>query len=121
MMYPPNIRFNQNSIVREFLLLVVFNYLISLEVQFLGASTIYIPTFSSTLFNHPVKIMGNSSKKMSCKSINTYICNHFSSLSHGLLLCSMVNYCCFISNHSTISFLFGLQNIPLDYISWSRQ
>jgi hypothetical protein len=89
--------------------------MITSRVQFLRASALYIPTFSTILSNHSVKIIENSPMKISWRSMNTYICNHCSLLSLGFLFYSLEKYLYFMSIHSLISSLFDLQNIPLNY------
>jgi hypothetical protein len=111
-MYSLDILFNQKSTARETLLLTVFNFLINSGVQFLRASTRNLPVFSTSLSNHSTKIIGNSPKKILCISINTYLCNHYSSLIHGFLFCSLENSRSFLSSHSVISLLVGLQIFP---------
>ena len=114
--------FNQISTTQEVLLLTEFSCLTNSGVQFLNTVVQYLPVFSTNLSNHSVKIIENSPKKISCSSLNTYLCNHCSSLIQGFLFSPQKNYCSFLSIHSIISFLVGLQNIPsiTDSGSWQQ-
>ena len=93
---------------------------ISPGVQILETIVRNVSFFSANLCNHSAKTIGKSTKKISSKSVNTYLCSDFSELIHRFLLWSLEKLHSFVSNHYPIFSLVGL-HIPLSHRYMSRQ